>query len=61
MRKKGEAKLLLQKLAQHFPDFKINFDQDDCYKILRVEGHNILPENSVDIVIANNYQCMVLE
>ena len=36
-----QTKLLLKILLQQFPQHKINFDLDDCDKILRVEDKNI--------------------
>jgi len=39
----------------------INFDLEDCDKILRVEVDNISPENIAGIVTAHNYLCIALE
>jgi hypothetical protein len=56
-----EAKLIIQKLAEEFPDHKINFDLSDCDKILRVQGENILENKIISIVTTLNYKCKVLE
>ena len=56
-----EAKKLIGKLEEHFPSFKINFDLDDCDKILRIEGKNISPEKIVELMNSNSYKCAVLE
>lgn len=56
-----KAKLIIQKLAEEFPAHKINFDLDDCDKILRVQGKNILQEEIINLVTALNYQCEILE
>jgi hypothetical protein len=61
VQREGEAKMLLLKLSELFPTYKINFDLDDCDKILRVEGNNILPEIIMDMLTTNNYQCVVLD
>jgi hypothetical protein len=61
VQRKGEAKLLLLKLVRLFPEHKINFDLDDCDKILRVQGKNILSEKIIQLVIKENYECIVLE
>jgi len=37
----GDVEMLLLKLAHHFPTHKINFDLDDCFKILRLKGNAI--------------------
>ena len=56
-----KAKLIIQKLAEEFPAHKINFDLDDCDKILRVQGKNILHEKIINVVTALNYRCEILE
>ena len=56
-----KANMLIQKLVEHFPALKINFDLKDCDKILRVEGINISTEDIVEILASNNFQCVVLE
>lgn len=38
--KPSEAKRLLGELLQQFPQYRFNFDLDDCDKILRAEGIN---------------------
>jgi len=43
VKKRGEEKMLLLILAEYFPNHKINFDLDDCDKILRVEGNSLNP------------------
>ena len=42
VKKAGEAKRVINELLHHFPDKKINFDLQDCDKVLRVEGENII-------------------
>ncbi len=56
-----EAKEIIQLLAEHFPDYKINFDLEDCDKILRVEGANLIPERVIALLNSSNYQCHALE
>jgi len=60
VQRKGEAKMLLLILAEYFPNHKINFDLDGCDKILRVEGKSIIPESVVELIIANDYECVIL-
>jgi hypothetical protein len=61
VRHKKQAKTLLGVLAKQFPLFRINFDLEDCDKILRVEGENIQQEKIACLVIENGYQCDILE
>jgi len=56
-----EAEMLIQKLAEHFPGHKINFDLSDCDRILRVEGENILSHKIIELLNSGNYQCIMLE
>ncbi len=57
----SESKILVQKLLNHFPEHKINFDLNDCDKILRVQGKNISPEKIIQLLTEENYQCKGLE
>lgn len=54
------AEILLKNLSEHFPSFKINFDLDDCDKILRVEGTNINPHEIIELIKSIGYECEVL-
>jgi hypothetical protein len=60
VRQKRQARVLLNKLTKQFPMFKINFDLEDCDKILRVEGSNIRQEKIAKLVTENGYCCDVL-
>ena len=55
------AQLLIHKLLNYFSFFRVNFDLDDCDKILRVQGSDISPEKITELLIRENYQCQVLE
>jgi hypothetical protein len=61
VQRKGEAKMLLLKLVQLSPEHKINFDLDDCDRILRVQRKNISSEKIFQLLIKEKYQCTVLE
>ena len=56
-----QAAMLEGVLLQHFPLFRINFDLDDCDKILRVEGDHVLPERVIEVLGSSGYECMALE
>jgi len=51
---------LLSELLEVFPHCRINFDLDDCDKILRVAGE-INPVQVIEIVSLRGYCCEVLE
>jgi len=61
VRQKRQARVLLNILAKQFPMFQINFDLEDCDKILRVEGKNVRHEKIAELVTGNGYCCDVLE
>jgi hypothetical protein len=54
------AEALTRNLLQQFPLLKVNFDLEDCDKILRVEGKNIQPDPIIELVNGEGYQCNVL-
>jgi len=56
-----KAKLIIQKLAEEFPNHKINFDLSDCDRILRVQGNNILERKIISIVTSLHYNCEILQ
>lgn len=47
-------------LLRNFPDSKINFDLEDCDKVLRVEGE-FHPGKIMMLVNENGFQCQVME
>jgi hypothetical protein len=55
------AENVLQELLKYFPDSIINFDLEDCDKILRVENGLILPETIIKIVHEKGFECDILE
>ena len=61
VRSSRKAKFIIQKLAEKFPAHKINFDLNDCDKILRVQGKNVSSEKIIQLLTEENYQCKVLE
>ena len=61
VRYKRQAKRVLNILSREFPLFKINFDLEDCDKILRVEGEDIQQERIARLVTRHGYQCITLE
>ncbi|MDB5136840.1 MAG: hypothetical protein JWP37_3443 [Mucilaginibacter sp.] len=60
VRRRGQAILLLNILSRQFPLLRINFDLDDCDKILRVEGEDISQEKIAELVTENGYNCEIL-
>ncbi|HWB28457.1 MAG TPA: hypothetical protein VG738_23455 [Chitinophagaceae bacterium] len=61
VQKQKQAKQLAAVLRQCFPGSKINFDLEDCDKVLRVEANNLLPNKVITVVIQNGFACNILE
>lgn len=59
--KKNKANEILTELQHEFPNLKINFDLDDCDRILRVEGQGIAVEQIISRMRAQNHSCELLE
>jgi hypothetical protein len=55
------AEKITELLYRHFPECKINFDLDDCDKILRIEGSVFETEKIKFIVNENGFICEELE
>ena len=53
--------IIVQKLLQYFPENKINFDLEDCDKILRVEGENIFSERIMELLNEEGHECEILD
>ena len=57
----SEAQKLVALLLRHFPNSKINFDLDDCDKVLRVEGNNLRIEKVMALITQKGFLCTVLD
>lgn len=53
--------IIVQKLLEYFPENKINFDLEDCDKILRVEGENIFSERIMELLNEEGHECEILD
>ena len=56
-----QAKVLVDLLQRHFPGSKINFDLQDCDKVLRVEGDSFITDQVVLLVEESGFACEILE
>jgi hypothetical protein len=61
VRSTREARLIIKKLAEEFPEHRINFDLSDCDRILRVQGHTISEGRVISIVTSLKYNCEILQ
>jgi hypothetical protein len=56
-----DAERLIQKISQFFPTLRINFDLDDCDRILRVQDTTICNESISKIVSSHGYDVEILD
>ncbi|MET0635266.1 MAG: hypothetical protein ABWZ25_04510 [Chitinophagaceae bacterium] len=59
--KEFQAKIIVAFLKQQFPGSRVNFDLDDCDRILRVEGHQVCPVRITGLLQEKGFHCMALE
>ena len=57
----SEAEELVGTLLFHLPECTVNFDLDDCDKILRVKGYKYNPEYVVQLLNERGFQCEILQ
>jgi len=55
------ARHLTNLLQHHFPGSRINFDLDDCDKVLRIEGHNLHAGKVMALIRQHGFLCITLE
>lgn len=57
----ADAEHLLNELQRCFPDMELNFDLDDCDRILRVAGGRVDPASVMKVVKETGFHCEILE
>jgi len=61
VQKESDRDYIMTVMQNQFPDYKINFDLEDCDKILRIEGFDLQYDNVVNYVSSLGYTCIRLE
>lgn len=56
----SESQLVIEKLQELFPAYTINFDLEDCDRILRIEHEAIENEKIIALLTSQGYYCEVL-
>lgn len=56
-----QAETLLLLLRHYLPSAEINFDLEDCDKVLRVKGERFCTIYIIQILTFNGFKCQVLE
>lgn len=60
VRQRDRAQQLTSTLYHRFPLLKVDFDLEDCDKILRIEGSHIYSKLIIELISANWAECEVL-
>ncbi|ABQ07314.1 hypothetical protein [Flavobacterium johnsoniae] len=55
-----ESIMIIGKLLEHFPNSAINFDLEDCDKILRVNGASISNPKIIELLNSYGFHCEAL-
>lgn len=55
-----QSRMLISKLLEQFPASKINFDLEDCDKVLRIEGRYFCAKRIIELLKLNGHYCEVL-
>ncbi|MBO9586742.1 MAG: hypothetical protein J7574_21460 [Flavobacterium sp.] len=61
VQKESDRDYIMAEMQNQFPAYKVNFDLEDCDKILRVEGLDLKYENVINQVNGLGYTCVRLE
>lgn len=55
-----QAGFILQLLKEQWPQYKANFDLEDCDRILRIESDSVENEKILSLMNLQGYLCEVL-
>jgi len=56
-----QSKPLISKLKSNIPGSRVNFDLEDCDKVLRVEGDDFSVEAIIKLLNKNGHHCEILD
>lgn len=56
-----QASIIVANLMQRFPGCRINFDLDDCDRILRIEGPDFCATKVIALLQQKGFSCSILE
>lgn len=56
----AQCLIIFEKLLEHYPDSSINFDLEDCDKILRIHASDFSNTKIIDILNSHGYFCEAL-
>ena len=56
----SRSQMLISLITTRFTVRRVNFDLEDCDKVLRVEGPEFCPKQVIDLLKLNGHHCEVL-
>ncbi len=56
-----DTTIIIKNIQEYFYDHKINFDLEDCDKILRIEANKIESGKIIELLNILNFECVKLE
>ena len=60
VKRTGQAKRMIQLLLKQHPVCRINFDLEDCDKVLRVEGREFCAKHVIELLQMNGHHCEIM-
>ena len=61
VQKEKDTNFIIAVIKRQFPTYKINFDLEDCDKILRVEASQLEPRSIIKYLNRLGYTCAILD
>ena len=61
VQEESQCQVIIAKLLEYFPNSSINFDLEDCDKILRVHSASISNKKIIELLTTLGYSCEVLD
>ncbi|MCV9933501.1 hypothetical protein OIU80_14535 [Flavobacterium sp. LS1R47] len=56
-----DTTIIIKRIQEYFHDHQINFDLEDCDKILRIEANKIESDKIIELLNIQNFECVKLE
>ncbi|MBZ4044533.1 hypothetical protein [Flavobacterium hibisci] len=56
----AHSEMIIGRLLEHFPNSVINFDLEDCDKILRIHASEISNHKIIELLNSHGFKCEVL-
>lgn len=57
----AESKIIQKKIQSTYPKLMIDFDLEDCDKILRIEGELFCPKTVIKMLVDSGFLCEPLD